>query len=261
MTHSPLIAIPAYHLSPERVSRWPHGGYGVPATYIEALRRAGARSALLLSGEGDAEELLSTFDGLLLVGGGDVDPRFYGQEPGGHLYGGEPDRDGLEIDLLHAADSTKLPTLAICRGMQIMNVAFGGTLHQHLPDLPGLVPHGVPLEMTLARHDVRLAPESRVLATCGASVVTVASNHHQGVDRVGEGLTPTAWTEDGQVEGLERDGEGWMVGVEWHPEETAREDPSQQALFNRLAVSAGAHAAGMGDLPDRAIARRAMEGD
>jgi putative glutamine amidotransferase len=235
--YRPLVAVVAYHLSNDRVARWPSGGFGVPAQYLARVRATGARTAILAPGEeGDAQDLLRPFDGLLLVGGGDVDPARYGQAPEQHLYAVEPDRDEFEIGLLRAADTMRLPTLCICRGMQVMNVAWGGTLHQHLPDLPGLLPHGVPVEDTESRHEVRAAPDSRLLATAGVRTLSCSSHHHQGVDRVGEGLTATGWSPDGLVEAIERvvddsDRDVWMLGVQWHPEDTAPDDPAQQALF------------------------------
>ncbi len=153
--YRPLIAVVAYHLGGDRVARWPEGGYGVPSLYLDALRRAGARTAIVAPGEeGTPEELLEPFDGLLLVGGGDIDPARYGGGSNEHLYGIEPDRDEFEIALLRTADRIAMPTLCICRGMQVMNVAFGGSLHQHLPDVPGLIEHGVPIEGTLTIHEV-----------------------------------------------------------------------------------------------------------
>jgi putative glutamine amidotransferase len=237
-TYRPLVAVVAYHLADDRVARWPQGGYGVPAPYLDRIRAAGARTVILAPGEqGNARELLAPFDGLVLVGGGDIDPARYGQPPEQHLYAVEPDRDGFEIGLVRAADAMRLPTLCICRGMQVMNVAWGGTLHQHLPDLPGLLAHGVPLDGTESRHEVRVAPDSRLLATAGVETLSCSSHHHQGVDRVGEGLTATAWSGDGLVEAIERvvqdrDQDVWMLGVQWHPEDTAPDDPAQQALFD-----------------------------
>jgi putative glutamine amidotransferase len=242
-----LIAVVAYHLDEQRVSRWPAGGFGVPAPYIGALRRAGARTAILAPGEpGDAAELLEPFDGLLLVGGGDVDPSAYGAAPdAAHDYGIERDRDAFEIALLREADRIALPTLCICRGMQVMNVAFGGTLIQHLPDLPGLIEHGVPLEGTQTLHDVRPAPGTFLSATTKTPVLACASHHHQGIDRLGEGLSVTGRSADGLVEGIERsprepeiEDSAWMVGVQWHPEETASGDPAQQTLFDGLSLLA-----------------------
>lgn len=248
MTYRPLIAVVAYHLDPTRVSRWPHGGYGVPAPYLEALRRAGARTAIVSPREvAEIDEVLDPFDGLLLVGGGDVDPSRYGAEPDEeHTYGVERDRDAFEIELLHAADRHHVPTLCLCRGMQIMNVAFGGTLHQHLPELPELLPHGVPTDGTETVHDVDPVPGSRLAATTKSGTLSCASHHHQGIDQVGEGLTATGHSPDGLVEAIElvvEDQEDesatWMLGAQWHPEETAATDPAQQSLFDALALIAG----------------------
>ena len=244
-SYRPLIAVAGYHLAPGRVTRWPEGGYGVPGPYLDALRRADARILIVSPGEtNDAAEILEPFDGLLLVGGGDVDPGRYGAEPDiEHNYGVEEDRDQLEIDLLLAADRMHLPTLAICRGMQIMNVAFGGTLHQHLPDMPGMLEHGVPVADTISTHDVSAAPGSRLLATAGVEVLSCSSHHHQGVDRVGGRLVATGWSEDGLIEAIELAVEDpyadtWMLGVQWHPEDTAAGDRAQQALFEGLALLA-----------------------
>jgi putative glutamine amidotransferase len=244
--YRPLIAVVAYHLAEDRVTRWPEGGYGVPKFYLDALRRAGARTAILAPGEeGTSEEILDPFDGLLLVGGGDMDPTRYGAGSSEHLYGIEPDRDEFEIQLVRAADRIALPTLCICRGMQVMNVAFGGTLHQHLPDVPGLLQHGVPVEGTLTIHEVTPTPGSRLAAVTKSGSLAAASHHHQGIDRLGEGLEATGRTDDGLIEAIERivpDQQDpratWMVGVQWHPEETAEHDPAQQSLFDALMLLA-----------------------
>jgi putative glutamine amidotransferase len=244
--YRPLIAVVAYHLAEDRVSRWPEGGYGVPKFYLDALRRAGARTAILPPGEeGTPEEILEPFDGLLLVGGGDIDPARYGGRSNDHLYGIELDRDEFEIQLLRAADRIALPTLCICRGMQVMNVAFGGTLHPHLPDVPGLIQHGVPVEGTLTIHEVTAKPGSRLAAATRSGPLAAASHHHQGIDRLGDRLAPTGRTEDGLIEAIERIVQDeqdpratWMVGVQWHPEETAEDDPAQQSLFDALSLLA-----------------------
>ncbi len=236
----PLVAVVAYHLGPDRVSRWPDGGYGVPGPYIAALRRAGARTAIISPGEsGAAEEILEPFDGLVLVGGGDIDPARYGATAGSHVYGVEPERDAFEIELLLAADSMSMPALCICRGMQVMNVAYGGTLHQHLPGEPGLLEHGVPVDNTQSTHDVTPAPGSRLLGTTGVPTLACSSHHHQGIDRVGQGLVATGTSPDGLVEAIERvvddpERDTWMLGVQWHPEDTADRDAAQQSLFDGL---------------------------
>ena len=242
MTVRPLIAVPAYRLGPGRVERWPDGGYGVPAPYLDALRRAGARTAIVAPGEMvDPAELLEPFDGLVLVGGGDVDPMRYGAERGAHNYGVDPERDAFEIALVLAADRAAMPTLCICRGAQVLNVAFGGTLHQHLPDIDGLLEHGVPLEGTSSMHDVEAAQETKLGGATTTPTLRCSSHHHQGIATVGTGLTVAGRSSDGLVEAIERDvtEAGWVVGVQWHPEETAATDPSQQALFDTLVRLAG----------------------
>jgi putative glutamine amidotransferase len=120
--------------------------------------------------------------------------------------------------------------------MQVMNVAYGGTLIQHLPGTPGFLEHGVPVADTQSLHDVRTEPQSRLRATTGVEQLTCSSHHHQGVDQVGGGLRASGWSEDGLVEAieLEPDGGGWMLGVQWHPEDMAERDPAQQALFDAL---------------------------
>jgi putative glutamine amidotransferase len=234
----PQVAVVAYHLRPGRVSFWNVGGYGVPENYIDAIRRAGGRPALLLPGDDTpVEEMLESFDALLLVGGGDVEPSRYGRQPHAEVYGLEPDRDGLEMALLRDADRREMPTLAICRGMQVMNVAFGGTLNQHLPDHTEYLEHGTPSGQDLVRHDVKLAPDSRIAEAAGAEVLSCSTHHHQGVEGLGEGVSASGWSEDGLVEALEREG-GWMVGVQWHPEDDAQRDPTHQAVFDTLIAKA-----------------------
>jgi putative glutamine amidotransferase len=132
-----------------------------------------------------------------------------------------------------------MPTLCICRGIQIMNVAFGGTLYGHLPDVPGLQVHGVPLDESQTIHEVDPEPGSRLAAVTKSPSLASLSHHHQGIDRLGDGLTVTGRTEDGLVEAIERivpdqqdERATWMLGVQWHPEETAERDPTQQSLFD-----------------------------
>jgi putative glutamine amidotransferase len=230
----PLVAVPAYHLAAGRVLEWSRGGYAVPEAYVASLRRAGARVALLPPDLGTPPaDLLAPFAGLLLAGGGDVDPDRYGGGP--HhpaVYGVDHERDEAELRLAGHAVETGLPVLAICRGMQLLNVALGGTLHQHLPDLQGMDLHGHPTRHAPVLHDVKVEAGTRLAHACGQVVLRCTSHHHQAVDRLGAGLAPVAWSGDGLVEGAELEGGAWVVGVQWHPELTAAEDATQQALFD-----------------------------
>src|SRR5262245_34350681 len=235
----PEVGIVSYHLRPGRVTNWLVGGYGLPENYVDAVRRAGGRASLILPGDDRSPgRMLDDIDALMLIGGGDVEPARYGQEPGDTVYGVEPDRDALEIALLRAADERGTPTLCICRGMQVMNVAFGGSLTQDLPCEGRFMAHGTPSGSDPIAHEVKLADGSAIAAATEADVVTCSSHHHQGVDVLGEGVRATGWSEDGLVEAIERE-HGWMVGAQWHPEDTAPTDPAQRGLFDELVRRAG----------------------
>jgi putative glutamine amidotransferase len=243
---APLIAVPAYPLvKAGRIKGWEDAGVAVPARYVAALRRAGGQEAILLPtrlDEGDAGELLERFDGLLLLGGGDLDPHTYGQEPNTRVYGVNPDRDTCEIVLTRAAVDRGLPILAICRGHQVLDVALGGTLDQHITGREGLLEHGVPgVEDGARLHDVDVEPHTRLAAAMGTTQATVSSHHHQAVEGVGDGLRVVARGADGVVEGVElADADGpWIVGVQWHPEDTAESDPANQRLFDTFVREAG----------------------
>lgn len=234
----PLVGVIAYGLAPGRVDGWGTGAAAVPSPYLEALRRAGARPvAIGAPEEGSAAEILEPFDGLVLIGGGDVNPARFGQRQHPEVYGIEQERDALEIDLLLEADRSAVPVFGICRGLQVVNVAFGGTLHQHLPDLPGVYQHSVPRGHKRLMHEIKVAESSRLQEACGETTVEVASSHHQGIDRLGEGLVAVAWAGDGLIEGIERS-DRWVVAVQWHPEQTAAADPGQQALFDSFVEQA-----------------------
>jgi putative glutamine amidotransferase len=229
-----LIALVSYHLAPGRVTRWDSGAYAVPDEYVAALGRAGGRASLLAGpSDGEPEALLERFDGLLLVGGGDVAPERYGNaERHPDLYGVDTERDEFEVDLVLAADGMGLPTLAICRGIQVMNVAFGGTLHQDLPSTSAFDRHRQPVKVGFL-HEVKASESSRLAESTGSVALSCYSAHHQGLDRLADGLVPVGWTDDGLVEAVERP-ESWMLGVQWHPEHTAGEDRAQQSLFDAL---------------------------
>lgn len=197
--------------------------------YLHALRRAGAEGVVLLP-DADAvdrvPELVARFDGLLLAGGGDLDPATYGARTAhDEVYGVSRHHDAFELALLRAAVEQGLPVLAICRGFQLLNVAQGGTLDQHITDGETTVRHRGHL------HAVDVSQGCRLAAAVGAGSVEGWSMHHQAVDRLGRDLVVTARAADGVIEGMELP-EGWVVGVQWHPEDTAADDPVQQRLFN-----------------------------
>jgi len=235
MTTTPLVAVPAYLLRSGRVEGWATSAVAIPETYLAALSRAGARGAVVMPdelGESEADEVLDRFDGLLLIGGGDLDPESYGQPREQEVYGVIPRRDGFELPLVRAAIGRRMPTLAICRGHQVLNVALGGTLEQHI--IPGDVPHGMPgVAGASSTHPVRVRDGSRLASALGATSATVSSHHHQAVDKLGDHLEAVAWADDGLIEGIEQaDNEQWAIGVQWHPEDTAATDPVQQRLFD-----------------------------
>lgn len=191
----------------------------LPATYADAVTDAGAAALLLppsRPGSASAAAVLDGLDGLVLTGGADVDPARYGAEPHSRFGGAREDRDGWETELARAALDRGLPVLAICRGLQLLNVTLGGDLLQHLPDAVGHEGHR-PTVGRHGRHDVRTAAGSRVGRLLG-DCTTVATYHHQAIDRLGACLTATAWADDGTVEAVEHDSAAWVVGVQWHPE-------------------------------------------
>lgn len=235
----PTIGVAVYRLRPGRVEGWPSGGYGVPATYVEAIWRAGGTPSPLLPGDPTPiSDLLARLGGLLLVGGGDVDAGRYGQDRAPEVYGVDEVRDGFEFALIEEAERLSLPTLAVCRGMQVLNVAFGGSLHQHLPAAGPFEDHGRPTTDDSTLREVTVVPGTRVADAVGTTRLRSTCHHHQGVDRVGAGLVVAAHAMDGLVEAIEREGDRWMLGVQWHPEETAAQDPAQQRLFEALVARA-----------------------
>ena len=236
----PLIAVTGVPIVAGGVLGWRQGAVACTAAYLEALDRAGADGAVLMPAAVDARTAaarLQRFDGLVLVGGGDVDPGCYGAEARPEVTHVNPARDGFEIPLVRAAVDAGLPTLAICRGAQVLNVALGGTLHQHISDRDDLLAHRSPGGSEGVLHAVRAKPGSRVAKAMGAERAQAFSHHHQALDRLGEGLVPVAWSDDGLLEAVERE-EGWVLGLQWHAEATAAADPLQQAVFDTLVVEA-----------------------
>ena len=193
------------------------------AAYIRALESVGLLPLIVppFADPSVGTRVLHLVAGLVLTGGEDVDPSLYGQDPHPELGSVSCARDATELTLLAAARDRDLPTLAICRGVQLLNVGFGGTLVQDLPSQrDGAHPHELDDLRDARVHTVRVKPSSRLAAVVGDEAIRVNSVHHQAIDRLGAGLRPNAWAEDGVIEGVEsEDSHWWMLGVQWHPEE------------------------------------------
>lgn len=191
------------------------------ATYVATTERAGGIAVLLPPQAADADQVLDRVDGLILTGGADVDPARYGQEPGERTSAPRVARDEWEIALTRAALRRGLPLLAICRGLQILNVTLGGTLHQHLPDVTGHQGHQ-PAPGVFGTVAVRPVPGTRTAELMGP-VAVVSCHHHQALARLAPGLTVTAAADDGTVEAVEVDGQDFALGAQWHPEENGQD--------------------------------------
>lgn len=201
---------------------WTEPAAMVPMTYVRAIARAGGRPLLVAPSPADLadpSELLDLLDGVLVTGGADVDPAAYGEQPHAETEPVTADRDAFELALVRAAAERDMPCLGVCRGMQVVNVAYGGALEQHLADrLEHDIHRGDGGEF--ADHRVEVEPGSLAALAAGATRVAVKSYHHQGVARVGDGLRVSARAEgDGTVEAVEDAGRRFVLGVLWHPEE------------------------------------------
>lgn len=229
---APLIGITTYHRNESNV-------FTLPAEYVDAVRRAGGIPILIPPGETQLEALLPHLDGLILSGGGDVDPALYGGNSHQMVYNISPERDSSETALVAKVVETGLPTLCICRGLQLLNVALGGTLIEHLPDVVGeSVPHRA-LPSGPILHPVQIEPDSQLAQIVQTEQAETASWHHQAPAQVAPPLKVTATAPDGTLEALEMPGHPWLIAVQWHPELTAANDAAQQRLFDTLVEVAG----------------------
>jgi putative glutamine amidotransferase len=230
MSPRPVIGITSYV---QRVSWgvWDLDAALVPLVYARAVEEAGGRPLVVPPANDGVEETLDALDAVIFSGGEDIDPETYGADPHPETTGVSPERDRAELALLSAALERDMPVLAVCRGSQVLNVALGGDLVQHLPEVVGDEKHkhtpGV-----FADHEVDVAAGSRLGRVLGERA-PVKSHHHQGYGRLGTGLEPVAWADDGTVEALEDPGRRFALGVLWHPEES-----DDFALFRELVTQA-----------------------
>lgn len=210
----------------------------LPLSYARAIHGAGGMMAMLppdRRATEDPAELLDRLDAVVLGGGADIDPETQGAEAHPETVGMNPDRDRFEIALAREALERGIPLLGVCRGMQILNVACGGTLDQHLPDRLGHDRHR-PVPGSWAEHDVRIEPGSLAARAAGTERLTVKSHHHQGVDAIPDSLSASAWaTDDESVEAIESIEGDFVLGVLWHPEEDP-EDGVIRSLVSRASV-------------------------
>jgi len=226
----PVIGITSY-AQDARWGVWHLPAALVPLAYVDAIEHAGGRALVVPPAEVDIEQTLDALDGIVFSGGADVDPAHYGADAHPETDTPQTRRDAGELALLQAALQRDMPTLAICRGFQLLNVARGGDLVQHLPEMTGNDTHKqVPGEFAV--HPVEVRADSRLAGIVGAAS-DVTSHHHQALGRVGEGLVESAWAADGTLEAVEDPSLRFAVGVQWHPE--AGEDA---ALFEALVEQA-----------------------
>ena len=229
----PLIGITTY-VTDATFGDWEAESALVPAAYVNAVERAGGRPLLVPPSEEGIEETLDALHGIIFSGGSDLDPDTYGHERHPETKGVAPERDRAELALLQGALARDLPVLAVCRGSQVMNVALGGDLVQHLPEVVGDEKHKHTAG-EFADHDVDLEPGTRLAGLLGERA-PVKSHHHQGFGRLGSGLREAARAEDGTLEAIEDPERRFALGVLWHPEEA--EDPR---LFEALVAEAKAY--------------------
>jgi gamma-glutamyl-gamma-aminobutyrate hydrolase PuuD len=215
----PVIGITAYD---EQASwgHWKTQASLVPSDYVASVVDAGASPVILpvqQEREDALDALVARLDGLVLTGGPDVDPALYGADPHPRSQPPRLERDERELALIAAADRAGVPLLAVCRGMQLLNVAKGGTLIQHLPEIVGHDEHN-PTLGTFATHAVRIEPSSCLHAALGWDAREVPTHHHQGIGRLADGLLAVGWADDGTIEAVEDPTSPFVIGVQWHPE-------------------------------------------
>lgn len=208
--------------------------YSLPLAYVGAIRRSGGRPVIIAPGEPGVGSYLDLLDGFVLAGGGDIESHHFNQENHPKNSDIDPERDSTELEMARSLVDRRVPTLGICRGLQVLNVALGGDLIQHLEEVVGSEVLHQKEGGGVASHSVKLDPASQVAKICGDTTLVVPSKHHQAAGRLAAGLKATSWTRDGIVEAIEMEEHPEIIAVQWHPEETAAEDKKQQALFDWL---------------------------
>ena len=228
----PIIGITSY-AQPAKWGAWDLPAALVPLYYVESVHQAGGRALLVPPSDEAVHETLDVLDGIVFSGGIDIDPAVYGAERHPATDPAQAHRDAGELALLSAALERDIPTLAICRGFQLLNVLRGGYLVQHLPEAVGHDGHRETLGV-FSQHPVEIAEGTRLEAILGQRHGSVRSSHHQGVGRVGQGLVESAYAEDGSLEAIEDPSKRFALGVLWHPE---MED-DDKSLFEALVAEA-----------------------
>lgn len=222
----------------------PRGRYECPQGYPTAIHRAGGLPLPVLPLPSRMPEYLDLVDGLILIGGEDIDPTAYGKAPRTPLSRLNPHRDRAEMALAKAAVEREMPLLAICRGMQVVNVTLGGDIHAHVPDIFGQDVAHVGDEWAVLPHEIHLDPASRLHGWLGTQQFSSLSGHHQAIATLGRGLRACAWAPDGVIEAFEHETHPFLVGVQWHPELNADKHPVQQRLFDCLVAAARCYVRG-----------------
>jgi len=236
----PAIGITTGGRSEEYIkSRHYDAFFSTPAPYVDAVRRAGGMPLLIPPIEDDSARILPLLDGVVVTGGTDIDPAEYGGDRWNpHVLPADRERDRGELGLLRRLlDEGETPLLCICRGLQALNVAAGGTLHEHIPDIRDEDIHRNEAGLW-ALQEVHVERDSLIAKVMGLTRLHTSSGHHQAVKQVAPGLRVAARAADGIIEALELPGHPWLIAVQWHREATAERDPSQQAPFDALVAKA-----------------------
>lgn len=231
-----MVAVSAERRKDEDIER-----VRLNAAYVTALENAGLVPLIIppLARANDAAEIIRHAGGLVLSGGGDLDPALYGEPMHARTHPPHPARDATELALIAAARENRVPVLAICRGIQALNVALGGTLVQDIPSqVEGGLDHYTEQQRAARTHEISVVPGSRLAGALGTTRISVNSLHHQSVARVAPGLVTTAQSPDGVIEGLETTDDWWVLAVQWHPEEmSTAEEPWDRRLFAAFATA------------------------